>query len=69
MTTVIVSDDYEITIPEKICKALGIVPGQQLYFLSYNNQMILVPRRPIDGAKGAYPGLDTTIEDEPDREL
>ena len=67
MTTVIVSPEFQIAIPEEIRQAFGITVGQKLMFLHYDGTMILVPVRPIQAARGAFPGLDTSVEREPDR--
>ena len=68
MTTVVtVSPKFQIVIPQDIRKAFGIKAGQKLMFLQYDGNIVLVPVRPLEEARGAFPGLDTAVEREPDR--
>lgn len=67
MTTVVVSEKFEVVIPQEICKALGISAGQRLLILPNKGHIILVPVIPIEQARGILKGIDTTIEEEPDR--
>ncbi len=67
MTTVLVSPKYQIVIPKEIREALDIQPGQRLQVILYQDQIALIPVRPISEARGFLKDLDTTVEREPDR--
>lgn len=64
---VTVSSKYQVVIPKKIRKSLGIRPGQKVEAIQYQNRIELVPVRPISEARGLFPGIDTEVEREPDR--
>jgi hypothetical protein len=42
-------------------------PSRKLHALRYGNRIELIPIRPLAEARGFLPGLDTTVEREPDR--
>jgi AbrB family looped-hinge helix DNA binding protein len=68
MTTVTVTDDYRVAIPESVRKALGITPGQQLQAIVYAGHIALVPVRPIREMRGFLKGMAIDFEREPDRD-
>jgi AbrB family looped-hinge helix DNA binding protein len=59
MNTVTVSTKYQVVIPQKIRQALNIRPGQKIQVIEYGNQIVMIPIRPIDQARGSLPGIDT----------
>lgn len=67
METVTVSPKYQVVIPKAIREALGIKPGQKVQAIRYGNRIELIPFRPLAEARGFLPGIDTTIDREPDR--
>lgn len=67
METVTVSPKFQVVIPAKVRRALGLQPGQKVQVIVYNNRIELIPVRPITEARGFLAGMDTTIEREPDR--
>jgi AbrB family looped-hinge helix DNA binding protein len=70
MNTVTVSTKYQVVIPQKIRQALNIRPGQKMQVIEYGNQIVMIPVRPIDEARGALPGIDTDPQREKeDRDL
>jgi AbrB family looped-hinge helix DNA binding protein len=69
MSTVTVSPDYRIEIPEDIRTKIDIQPGQQVHLMVLNHRMVVIPMKPIEDGYGFLPGLDTKLENEPDRDL
>ncbi len=67
MDSVTVSSKFQIVIPLKIRKLLGVKSGQKFQVFAYDNQIILIPIRPIQEVRGSLKGIDTTIEREEDR--
>jgi AbrB family looped-hinge helix DNA binding protein len=70
MNTVTVSTKYQVVIPQKIRQALNIRPGQKMQVIEYGNQIVMIPVRPIDEARGSLAGIDTDPQREKeDRDL
>ena len=67
MDSVTVSSKFQIVIPLKVRKQLGVKSGQKFHVLAYDNRIVLIPVRPIQEARGWLKGMDTTIEREEDR--
>jgi len=66
MEYVTVSPKFQVVIPQKIRKQLGLKPGQKIRVIFYENQIILIPVRPITAARGSLKGIETDLlrEDE-----
>jgi AbrB family looped-hinge helix DNA binding protein len=67
METVTVSPKYQVVIPNRVRRLLGIEPGQKVKVLLYDNRIEMIPVRPAKEARGFLKGIDTTVEREPDR--
>ena len=67
METTKVSPKYQVVIPVRIRRALGIRPGQKIQVIPYEGRIELIPVVPIKKARGFLKGIDTAIEREPDR--
>ena len=68
MNVVKVSPKFQIVIPQNVRQLLGVVAGQKMTVLAYDNRIVLIPVRPIEEARGSLKGIDTTVErDEEDR--
>jgi AbrB family looped-hinge helix DNA binding protein len=68
MDEITVSPKYQVVIPKRARKLLGIVPGQKLHVIVYAGQVVMIPVRPIQQARGALRGLEMDFErDEEDR--
>ena len=67
MNTVILSSEYQVLIPEEICRKTGLKAGASLEIISYNNRIELVPIKPMKNLKGIFKGIDTAILREDDR--
>ncbi|HOV49663.1 MAG: AbrB/MazE/SpoVT family DNA-binding domain-containing protein [Anaerolineae bacterium] len=69
MEMVTVSPKYQVVIPMKIRRALGIKPGHKVQVIQYQDRIELIPLQPIQTMRGFLKGIDTSIECEPDRSL
>ena len=67
MTAVTVSPKYQVVIPKKIREQLGIISGQKLQVLVYDQRIELIPLRPIEEMRGFLRGIDTQVERDVDR--
>ena len=67
METVTVSPKFQVVIPQKVRKALGLKPGQTVQVIPYEGRIELVPVEPIRRGRGFLKGIDTEVEREPDR--
>lgn len=62
-----VSPKFQVVIPLRVRRALGLRPGQRVQVIPYEGRIELVPLEPIKKARGFLKGIDTTVEREPDR--
>lgn len=67
MTTVTVSDKFQIVIPKDVCESLGIQPGQIIEVLVFEDRAELIPVRDIRSLRGFLKGIDTTVPRDKDR--
>ena len=67
MTAVTVSPKFQVVIPKDIRESMGIVSGQKVQILVYQNRIELIPLRPMKKLKGFLRGIDTDIQRDPDR--
>jgi AbrB family looped-hinge helix DNA binding protein len=67
MEAATVSPKYQVVIPVRVRRALGIRPGQKVQVIPYEGRIELIPLKPIKQARGFLKGIDTAIEREPDR--
>ena len=67
MTTVTVSPKFQVVIPQRIRKSLGLQPGQKVRAILYENRIELIPVQPMQSMRGFLKGIDTSIEREADR--
>lgn len=68
MEEVTVSSKYQVVIPLRVRKKLGVIPGQKIRVIMYENRVELIPLRPIQEARGSLKGINTIIErDEEER--
>ena len=58
MEFVTVSTKYQVVIPLKIRKLLGVKAGQKMHVIAYDNRMVLIPVRPIQEARGSLKGMN-----------
>jgi len=67
METATVSPKYQVVIPARVRRTLGIRPGQKVQVIPYDGRIELIPLTPIKRARGFLKGIDTTVQREPDR--
>ncbi|MBI5628241.1 MAG: AbrB/MazE/SpoVT family DNA-binding domain-containing protein [Candidatus Rokubacteria bacterium] len=67
MDTVTISPKFQVVIPRGIRKSLGLVPGQKVQALVYEDRIELIPLRPIRKMRGFLRGIDTAVPRERDR--
>jgi AbrB family looped-hinge helix DNA binding protein len=59
MESVTVSTKFQVVIPLKIRKLLGVKAGQKMHVIAYDNRVVLIPVRPIQEARGSLKGMNT----------
>jgi len=68
MDSVTVSPKYQIVIPKTVRERIGIVPGETLQVLCFDDRIELVRTRPMRKMRGFLRGLDSSFQrDEDDR--
>ena len=68
MDAVTVSPKYQVVIPKTVRERVGIMAGEKLQILSFDDRIELVRMRPMRQMRGFLRGLDATfIRDEDDR--
>jgi AbrB family looped-hinge helix DNA binding protein len=67
MDTVKVSPKYQVVIPSRARRELGIRPGQRIRVLLYQGRLEFIPLKKMKKMRGFLEGIDTTVEREPDR--
>ncbi len=67
METVTISPKYQVVIPKRIRRKLGLCPGQKVQAIAYENRIELVPVRPIRKMRGFLKGIDPTVSRDDDR--
>ena len=67
MTSVTVSPKYQVVIPKEVRDSMGIVSGQKIQILTYQNRIELIPIRPMKKMRGFLKGIDTGVKRDKDR--
>lgn len=67
MTSVTVSPKFQVVIPKDVRDSMGIVSGQKIQILTYQNRIELIPVRPMKKMRGFLKGIDTTVKRDKDR--
>jgi len=62
METVTVSPKFQVVIPQKVRKALGLKPGQKVQVIPYEGRIELIPVEPIRRGRGFLRGIKTDVE-------
>jgi AbrB family looped-hinge helix DNA binding protein len=69
MDSVTVSPKFQVVIPRAVRERLGMKPGQKMRVIAYDNQVVLIPVRPIQEARGSLKGIDTNVQREEEDRL
>ena len=67
MTAVTVSPKFQVVIPKEIRDSMGIVSGQKIQILTYQNRIELIPIKPMKKMRGFLKGINTDVIRENDR--
>ena len=67
MQTVTVSPKYQVVIPKEVRESMGIVSGQKIQILTYQNRIELIPIKPMKKLRGFLKGIDTSVRRDKDR--
>ena len=67
METVTVSPKFQVVIPSRVRESLGVEPGQKVQVILYDNRIEMIPVKPIRETRGFLPGIETSVDREPDR--
>ncbi|OGT73467.1 MAG: AbrB family transcriptional regulator [Gammaproteobacteria bacterium RIFCSPLOWO2_02_FULL_56_15] len=67
MTTVTVSPKFQVVIPKEIRDSMGIVSGQKIQIVTYQNRIELIPLRPMKKMRGFLKGINTDVARDNDR--
>ena len=67
MDQVTVSPKFQVVIPAKVRRSLGIKPGQKVQVFEYEGRIELIPVVKMKTARGFLKGIDTTVNREADR--
>ncbi|MEM1188396.1 MAG: AbrB/MazE/SpoVT family DNA-binding domain-containing protein [Pseudomonadota bacterium] len=67
MTAVTVSPKFQVVIPKEIRESMGIVSGQKVQIMAYQNRIELIPLKPMKELRGALKGIDTAVDRDADR--
>jgi AbrB family looped-hinge helix DNA binding protein len=69
MDSVTISPKFQVVIPLKVRRKLDLAPGQKMRVIAYDNQVVLIPVRPIQAARGTLKGIDTDVQREDEDRL
>jgi len=61
MTSLTVSSSFQIVIPARMRKSLGIRPGAKLHAIEYEGRIALYPVKPMESARGFLRGIQSDV--------
>jgi AbrB family looped-hinge helix DNA binding protein len=68
MSTVTLSENFQLAVPDDVRELLHLTPGTQFRLIPYAGRLEFVPIRKPSDLRGFARGMDTTIErDDEDR--
>ena len=69
MDSVTISPKFQVVIPQKVRRMIGLIPGQKMHVLAYDDKVVFIPVRPIQEARGSLKGIDTDVQREEEDRL
>lgn len=66
MTSVALSPKFQIVIPKDVRKLFNLVPGQAMQVRAVGGRIEVVPELPMSAACGMFPGMDTSVPNDPE---
>jgi len=69
MHTVTVSPKFQVVIPLEARRHMKLEPGAKLMVVEFNGGLRLLPLKSASALRGIARGVDTAMDDEPDRAL
>lgn len=67
MTSVTISEKYQIVIPRAARQALDLKPGEKIEVLVYDGRLEFIPVRDLKTVRGFLKGIDTEVPRDKDR--
>ncbi|HSI60671.1 MAG TPA: AbrB/MazE/SpoVT family DNA-binding domain-containing protein [Ideonella sp.] len=67
MNVVTLSPKFQLVVPLAVRERMQLKAGEKLQVISLPGRIELIPLRPMQTLRGAFPGLDTTIERDGER--
>lgn len=67
MDTSTLSSKYQVVIPLRVRRMLGLKPGQKMQVIPYQGRIELIPLETVRGLRGFLKGIGTAVDREDDR--
>ncbi len=67
METVKVSPKYQVVIPKSLRESFGIISGEKMQIIAYDNRIELIRIGPMKKLKGFLKGINTNVNREKDK--
>jgi len=69
METVTISPKYQVVIPKRLRRKLGLRSGQKLQVAAYEHRIQLVPILPVRKMRGFLKDIDASVRRDKDRPM